>query len=128
MSSILKLPKPAAARFAATEAFAALGEASFAPFNAVRVPGTVLWVNFELARELGFDVPRSNQLTPALQEQLIAKLSLRAVTRREDVGDKEIVTMYADRYGGDGVSPALGAGRAGFLRDANLYVKGIGFT
>src|SRR5688572_30458365 len=36
--------------------------------------------------------------------------------------------MYADKYGGDGVSPALGAGRAGFLSDGNLYVKGIGFT
>jgi len=24
--------------------------------------------------------------------------------------------------------PALGAGRAGFLRDANLYIKGLGFT
>jgi hypothetical protein len=128
MSSILKLPKSAAIRFAATVAFAALGEASFAPFNAVRVPGTVLWVNFELARELGFDVPRSNQLTPALQEQLLAKLSLRAVTPGEDTSNTELITMYADRYGGDGVSPALGAGRAGFLRDANLYVKGIGFT
>ena len=128
MSSILKLRKPAAARFAPTEAFAALGEAWFAPFPAVRVPGTVLWANFELAREIGFDVPRSNQLTPALQEQLLAKLSLRSVTPGEDVSATEIVTMYADRYGGDGVSPALGAGRAGFLRDANLYVKGIGFT
>jgi hypothetical protein len=36
--------------------------------------------------------------------------------------------MYADRYGGDGVSPALGSGRAGFLPEANLYVKGLGFT
>jgi hypothetical protein len=36
--------------------------------------------------------------------------------------------MYADKYGGDGVSPALGAGRAGFLADGNTYVKGIGFT
>lgn len=128
MSSILKLPESAPARFAATEAFAALGEAWFAPFSAVRVPGTVLWVNFELARALGFDVPRSNRLTPALHEQLIDKLSLRSITPGEDVSGKEIVTMYADRYGGDGVSPALGAGRAGFLRDANLYVKGIGFT
>ncbi len=36
--------------------------------------------------------------------------------------------MYADKYGGDGVSPALGAGRAGFLHDGNLYIKGLGFT
>jgi hypothetical protein len=36
--------------------------------------------------------------------------------------------MYADKYGGDGVMPALGAGRAGFLPEGNLYVKGLGFT
>jgi hypothetical protein len=128
MSSTFKLPKTAANRFAKTEALDALGAAAFAEFPARRVPGTVLWCNFELARELGFDVPRTNQLTPALHDELIAKLSLRAVTAADDMSGAEIVTMYADRYGGEGVSPALGSGRAGFLREANLYVKGLGFT
>lgn len=128
MSSTLKLRRSPALRFAQTEAFAALGEASFAPFAATRVPGRVVWCNFELARELGFEVPRTNQLTPEFEEQLLAKLSLRALAAGEDVSNDEIVTMYADRYGGDGVTPALGAGRAGFLRDANLYIKGLGFT
>jgi hypothetical protein len=63
-----------------------------------------------------------------LQEQLLAKLSLRALTPGEEVPAAQTVTLYADRYGGDGVTPALGAGRAGFLREANLYVKGLGFT
>lgn len=103
-----------------------LGAASFAEFPAVRHPGRVVWCNFDLARELGFDVPRANQLTPQLHDQLIASLSLRALTTK--VNGHEVLTMYADKYGGDGVSPALGAGRAGFLRDGNLYVKGIGFT
>jgi hypothetical protein len=128
MSSTLNLRRSSAARFAETEAFAALGEASFAPFAATRAPGKIVWCNFELARELGFDVPRTNQLTPEFEEQLLAKLSLRALTAGEEVSGDEIVTMYADRYGGDGVAPALGAGRAGFLRDANLYIKGLGFT
>ena len=128
MSSTLKLPKPAPVRFPKTEAFDVLGEAAFAEFPAVRFPGKVIWCNFELARELGFDVPRTNQLTPELHEQLLAKLSLRSITPGEDVSGMEIVTMYADRYGGEGVVPALGAGRAGFLRDANLYIKGLGFT
>jgi len=128
MSSTLKLRRSPAARFAETEAFAALGEASFAAFAATRVPGKVVWCNFELARELGFDVPRANQLAPEFEEQLLAKLSLRALNPAEEVSNDEIVTMYADRYGGDGVTPALGAGRAGFLRDANLYIKGLGFT
>ena len=128
MSSTLKLPKPAAKRFARTEALDALGEASFAAFPARRVPGQVLWCNFELARELGFNVPRTNKLTPTLHDELIAKLSLRAVTPADDVPASEVITMYADRYGGDGVSPALGSGRAGFLPEANLYIKGLGFT
>ena len=128
MNSTLKLRKSSAVRFTETEAFAALGEASFAPFAATRAGGRVVWCNFELARELGFDVPRSNQLTPEFEEQLLAKLSLRALNGDEEVAQHEIVTMYADRYGGDGVSPALGAGRAGFLSDANLYIKGLGFT
>lgn len=129
MSSTLKLPKSPAVRFAETEAFNALGEAAFAEFDAVRVPGKVVWCNFELLRELGFDVPLSNQLSAALEEQLLAKFSLRSVVSTDDdVSGKEIIKLYADRYGGDGVTPALGAGRAGFLREANLYVKGLGFT
>jgi hypothetical protein len=128
MSSTLKLRKAAPVRFPKTEALDVLGEAAFAEFPAVRFPGKVLWCNFDLARQLGFDVPRTNQLTPELHEQLVAKLSLRSVTSGDDVSGMEIVTVYADRYGGDGVIPALGAGRAGFLRDANLYIKGLGFT
>jgi hypothetical protein len=104
-----------------------LGAASFAEFPAIRFPGTVVWCNFDLARQLGFDVPASNQLTPKLHEQLTSSLSLRAIAPAEINGHKT-VTMYADKYGGDGVSPALGAGRAGFLAGGNLYVKGIGFT
>jgi hypothetical protein len=104
-----------------------LGPTSFAAFPAVRSPGKVVWCNFDLARELGFAVPHSNQLTPEFHDELIGAWSLRAVAPG-DVNGHQTVTMYADKYGGDGVSPALGAGRAGFLSDGNLYVKGIGFT
>ncbi|HXQ68841.1 MAG TPA: hypothetical protein VN844_00005, partial [Pyrinomonadaceae bacterium] len=128
MSSTLKLPKAAPVRFPKTTALDVLGEAGFAEFPAVRFPGKVIWCNFELARELGFDVPRTNQLTPELHEQLVAKLSLRSLYPDDDSSGMEVVTVYADRYGGEGVSPALGAGRAGFLPDANLYIKGLGFT
>ena len=104
-----------------------LGPLSFAEFQAYRFPGTVLWCNFELLRELGFDVPESNQLTPELNQQLLAAFSLRAVNG-EAVNGHELLTLYADKYGGDGVRPALGAGRAGFLTHGNLYIKGLGFT
>lgn len=129
MSSTLKLRKSPALRLAETEAFNALGEAAFAEFDAIRVPGKVAWCNFELLRELGFDVPLTNQLTAAFEEELLSRFSLQSLFATDnDAGDKEIVKLYADRYGGDGVTPALGAGRAGFLREANLYVKGLGFT
>jgi hypothetical protein len=128
MSSTLKLRKSTAKSFVKTVALEALGEASFAAFPAIRVPGTVLWCNFDLARELGFDVPRTNQITPALCEQLLDKLSLSAATPGDDIAGQQTITLYADRYGGDGVTPALGAGRAGFLPEANLYFKGLGFT
>lgn len=105
----------------------ALGPASFAEFRAVRAPGRVLWCNFDLLREAGFDVPQTNQLTPAFNEQLLAALSLRSLPTG-DTNGHEVLTLYADKYGGEGVSPALGAGRAGFLPHGNLYVKGLGFT
>src|ERR1051325_6048626 len=104
-----------------------LGPLSFAEFQAYRFPGTVLGCNFELLRELGFDVPESNQLTPELNQQLLAAFSLRAVNG-ESVNGHELLTLYADKYGGDGVRPARGAGRAGFLSHGNFYVKGLGFT
>src|ERR1051326_5993161 len=90
MSSTLKLRKCSAARFLETEAFAALGKDWFAEFPARRVPGKVVWCNFELARQLGFDVPRSDQLTREFEDELIAKLSLRALTPGEEVRADEI--------------------------------------
>ena len=104
-----------------------LGPLSFAEFQAYRFPGTVLWCNFDLLRELGFDVPPSNELTPELNQALLAAFSLRAVNG-DDLNGHELLTLYADKYGGEGVSPALGAGRAGFLSHGNFYVKGLGFT
>src|SRR6185503_1458930 len=104
-----------------------LGRLSFAEFQAYRSPGTVLWCNFDLLRDLGFDVPETNQLTPELNQQLLAAFSLRAVNG-DNTNSHELLTLYADKYGGEGVSPALGAGRAGFLSHGNLYVKGLGFT
>lgn len=119
---------PAGERFPASRALEVLGPGSFAEFDAVRVPGRVVWCDFELARRLGFDVPRSNQLTPEFEEGLLAACSLRAVAPGEDACGREVVKMYADRYGGTGLGPALGAGRGGFLSFGNLYVKGVGLT
>ncbi len=104
-----------------------LGKDAFAEFSAVRAPGKVIWCNFDLARQLGFEVPLENHLTPALEEQLLS-CSLRAVAAGDDLVEQKTITMYADKYGGDGLGPALGAGRAGFVSTGNLYVKGVGIT
>lgn len=105
-----------------------LGPDSLAEFAAVTVPGKVIWCNFELARELGFRVPRSNRPTPRFHHQLLSLLSLRSAVHESEVLVHAPISMYADRYGGDGLGPGLGAGRAGFLTKGNLYVKGVGFT
>ncbi|HEY8187885.1 MAG TPA: hypothetical protein VIF64_17575 [Pyrinomonadaceae bacterium] len=105
-----------------------LGPHWFVQVTAVRVPGKVVWCNFELARVLGFDVPASNQMTPELHEQLVDALSYRVLSPGQNGSKGKAITIYADKYGGEGVAPALGAGRAGFLQYGNLYAKGIGHT
>ena len=96
-----------------SQARAVLGSDLFAEFRVIRAPGRVIWCNFDLARKLGFEVPRSNELSPELHAQLIDALSFRAVQPKDDIRGQQTTRMYADRYGGEGVSPALGAGRAG---------------
>jgi len=112
----------------ASQVLDVLGAASFAGFGVTRYPGSVIWCNFDLARQLGFKVPRANQLTPRFHRQLLSALSLRVPAPADKPSAGEIVTLYADRYGGDGLGPALGAGRAGFLEFGNLYIKGVGLS
>jgi hypothetical protein len=100
----------------------------FATVAAEQVSGKIVWCNFALARELGFDVPPSNLMTSEFHAHLIDALSYRAVQPKEATGDGKIIRLYADRYGGAGVAPALGSARSGFLPYGNLFLKGIGFT
>lgn len=105
-----------------------LGSDWFAKFTAVRIPGNVVWCNFELARTLGFDVPSSNCMTSRFHEQLIDNLSYRALKSNEAVNGHKTVTLYADSYGGEGIGNGLGSARSGFLPFGNLYLKGVGLT
>lgn len=107
---------------------AVLGADMFAEFDAVRVPGRVLWFNFELARSLGLGVPASAVMTPELHERLIEAFSCRVLRKGEEGDGRPTQRLYADRYGGDGVAPALGSARAGFLPYGDLFVKGVGHT
>jgi hypothetical protein len=105
-----------------------LGPGCFAEFTAVKTQGTVIWCNFELAEELGFDVPPSRCMTKQFHQLLIDALSYRVLPAGEDARGRQTITLYADRYGGDGLGGTLGAGRAGFLPYGNLYLKGVGLT
>lgn len=105
-----------------------LGPGCFARFTAVKTPGTIIWCNFELAEELGFDVPPSRCMTKPFHRQLVDALSYRVLPAGEDARGRQTITLYADRYGGDGLGGTLGAGRAGFLPYGNLYLKGVGLT
>ena len=111
----------------ASQILEVLGTDGFAEFAAVNTPGTLIWWNFELAHQLRFQMPQTNEARSEFQARLVSTLSLRAIANG-DVQNNERVTMFADKYGGDGVAPALGAGRAGFLPYGNLYVKGLGLT
>jgi hypothetical protein len=115
-----------AAHIGASRVLRVLGQNGFAEFTAVNVPGKVVWCNFDLAREAGFDVPPSNQLTQRFHDQLIEALCFRVLRPGEEVGSRRTITMYADKYWG--VYPFLGGARAGFLPYGNFYVKGIGLT
>ena len=117
---------PGFARIGASAVLRVLGQNGFVEFTAVNVPGKVVWCNFDLAREAGFDVPPSNQLTQRFHDQLIAALSFRVLRPNEEAGARRTITMYADKYWG--VYPFLGGARAGFLPYGNFYVKGIGLT
>lgn len=105
-----------------------LGADCFAEFTAVKTPGTVVWCNFGLAEELGFDVPPSRCMTKQFHQQLVDALSYRILPANEGARGRQTITLYADRYGGDGLGGTLGAGRAGFLPYGNLYLKGVGLT
>jgi hypothetical protein len=117
---------PVFASIGASKVLRVLGPNCFAEFTAVHVPGKVVWCNFDLAREVGFDVPPSNQLTQRFHDQLIEALSFKVLRPNEDAGTRRTITMYADKYWG--VWPALGGCRAGFLPYGNFYIKGLGLT
>ncbi len=117
-----------AGKIGASKILDILGPSCFAEFTAVKTPGTVVWCNFELAEELGFDVPPSRCMTKQFHQQLVDALSYSVLPVGENARGRQTITLYADRYGGDGLGGTLGAGRAGFLPYGNLYLKGVGLT
>ena len=105
-----------------------LSASRFAEFEAMQVPGKVAWVNFDLARQMGFDVPPGNRMTAEFHEQLMDALSYKIPGPADLANGGRKIKMYADRYGGSGIGGNGGAGRAGFLPWGNLNIKGVGNT
>jgi hypothetical protein len=105
-----------------------LGPTRMVPVPLVNTPGRVMWVDFDLARELGFNVPPGNRMTPAFEKELTAALSFRVAKEGEDTTGKSVVTGAADRYMGTGMGYSQGAGRAAFLPALNANIKGLGRT
>jgi len=112
----------------ASRALSVLRPDMFSEFTVLRVQGNVVWCNYELARQLGFKVPASNCMTPELHRQIIDAMSYRVLRSDLNVKARQVLTMYADKYGGDGVAPALGSSRSGYLPFGDIFLKGVGHT
>ena len=108
--------------------FEALGPKRLAEFVTVRTPGKLVWFNLDLARALGLELPSAETSLPEFGDEIAGMLSLRALRAGEELGSRERVRLYADKYGGDDLGSCMGAGRAGFLPYGNFYLKGVGHT
>jgi len=99
------------------------------PVRLVNQPGRVMWVDMDLARELGFPVPPDNRMTPELEKALLEALSFRTLAPGEEPPKgAKVIEGGADRYQGSGMGGAKGAGRAAFLPWLNANIKGVGRT
>jgi hypothetical protein len=105
-----------------------LGPGMFAPCTAVSVPGTVAWCNFDLARSMGFRVPRANRMSAALHDELVAAFSYRLLPQADAVAGRRRITLFADRYGGEGIGDHRGSARGAMYPWGELFLKGIGPT
>jgi hypothetical protein len=106
----------------------ALGPSMFADCTAAWVPGKVAWCNFDLARELGFRVAASNRMTSELNDQLVAAFSWRLLPKSAVLEGQKVMTLFADRYGGEGIGSHRGSARGAMYPWGDIFLKGIGTT
>jgi hypothetical protein len=115
-------------RLGKSSILSALGPTMFAECTATWVPGTVAWCNVDLARELGFRVPRSNRMTAELNDQLVSAFSYRLLPKAAVLEGRKPITLFADRYGGEGIGNHHGSARGALYPWGDLFLKGIGAT
>jgi hypothetical protein len=87
----------------------------------------VLWVNFDLLREMGVDIPAEG-LTPEFEQQILDAFAWAVPNERDKPGSflDNVKKFFADRYGGSGLGVNWGSGRAGSA--GQVQIKGIGIT
>ncbi len=100
----------------------------FAQCTAIWVPGTVAWCNFDLARSMGFRVPRSNRMSAGLHDQLVSAFSYRLLPKADGFAGQRRLTLFADRYGGERIGDHGGSARGALYPWGDLFLKGIGAT
>lgn len=108
--------------------FDALGPRTLLPFRAAVVPARVLWCNFEVARQLGFSVPRENRVSRRLERQLVNAFSCRAIEPGQPAVRRAVVTLHCDRYYGSAMGDHAGSARGAISLSKNVFLKGIGRT
>ncbi len=106
----------------------ALPESVYTEVKTLRLKNAkVLWFNFELAREMGVEIPKEG-LTPDFERKILDAFAYNAP--HENIGLENFTnlskTFYADRYGGLGLGVNWGAGRAASA--GQFQIKGIGQT
>ncbi|MCB9647550.1 MAG: hypothetical protein H6730_13245 [Deltaproteobacteria bacterium] len=102
-----------------------LGDQGMAPVKAVRRDeGRVVWFNWALAEEMGLELPADRRMHAGFEEKLLSQLNLEVLPEGKDPEGREVVTGYADYYGGSGIGYNQGSGRAAFFGDLNA--KGVG--
>lgn len=72
----------------------------------------VVWFNWELARALGYNYSRERVITKELEQLIIGELSWRLLEDAHNMSDRRVITVYADRYGGEGLGSNAGSGRS----------------
>ncbi len=105
-----------------------LNSESFSPIETQRLKNArIAWLNYDLLRDLGFQVPPEG-LTPELENALLDAFAY--VVPNERISSDKFLptkkTFYADRYGGSGTGYAEGSGRAAAA--GMFQIKGIGRT
>src|SRR3989338_8024613 len=105
-----------------------LPESSYVTVSARRLANArVLYLNFDLLREMGFDFP-ADGLNPGFEKRILDLLAYKIPDAGENPAsyENQETTWWVDKYGGIGIGQNTGSGRAGSR--GVVQIKGFGKT